>query len=79
MDTKTAEIKTRWKTRDKRDPNAAVLYSIKNGDKFTLGGALYSGRPPQYRKNHLTGEIKKVAKGIPFVKVTQRNSLQEGK
>jgi len=76
---KATEIKTSWQTKDKRDPNAAVLYSIKNGDRFKLSKVLYSGRPPQFTKNPKTGEIKKVARGIPFVKVTQRNSLIEGK
>lgn len=54
--------------------NAAVMNSIRNGNLHEVAGDKYRGRNPVYREvqDPVTKLVswKKVAKGLPFVKVS---------
>lgn len=50
--------------------NAAVKRSIRDGDLIKLSDRYYKGRPPIYARQP-DGQIIKVAKGIPYVRVEE--------
>ena len=49
--------------------NSMVEYSKKHGDLHLIGDAAYRGKNPTFAVNQKTGEVTKVSKGIPFVRV----------
>ncbi len=70
-------MKTRREGRKNRSaPNAAVQASIRDGDDVLVGATAYRGCPPRYIgriSNDGSMKYTKVAKGVPFVRMTRRD------
>lgn len=59
----------RTKRSEVRKSMPVAKYLNNGGAVIELSDRVYKGLPPMYQRDYMTGEVKRVSNGIPFVRV----------